>query len=218
MLLDAVICRHNRSQKKSISLDQAFNQHEVFRASVLAEYNSGQPIVSSKETLETDADQEEEVRLIIDEKWFSLSELRVKLLGNGQDGDSSHPSNKRWVIVEGDFVFHHFIGEIVVLCTNLTACGDLRNLFESTVENICKFPNQAIFHSLPTAEKVIAVEGARGNQSEQVAAVLDPATEESKAMAPSVDEEEEVKRPPINETKLKIICAAIYKGIQKYSS
>lgn len=103
MLLDAVICHHNRSHKTSISHDQAFNQHEVFRASVRAEYKMD-PQGALKNTPEGDSGKEHEegdVSLVIDEQWFSLIQLREKLLGREDDGSLASPSNKRGVIVEG---------------------------------------------------------------------------------------------------------------------
>ena len=104
MLLDAVICHFHRSQQKSISHDQAFNQHEVFRASVIAEYQLNHASDTSKPSSELEGikpGQEEDVSLVIDDEWSSIPRLREKLLESKHDGSPSQPSNKRWVIVGG---------------------------------------------------------------------------------------------------------------------
>ena len=215
MLLDAVICHYNRSHKKSISHDQAFNQHAVFRASVLAECRVHQLQDAVKNSYEFDSSkrgEEGEVALEIDEQWFSMTQLREKLLGTEHDGGTTLSSNKRWVIVEGKLPLTYSIlrsSRLLVLCTNLSACGDLKLLFEKAIKEICLSPDLWSIESPPALSSATTVP----EDALESAAAIEETVEESKMSSSSL--EPEAQRPPINETKLRIICAAIYKGIQK---
>lgn len=121
LMLDAIICHYTgkRMQLPFMS-KRVFNQHTILREVILAEYQSSK---------EAELAEGENINLVIDSSWQSITKIQAKLLDLDDSGQRNYKSSmKRQVIVEA-------------LCAYLVNCTDLSRLFESIVSDVVLNPN-----------------------------------------------------------------------------